>query len=144
MKKYIKYIILLVLVIICIFLIWNTFIKKNPELDKLEKNITQQKEDKINNQDGNESNIPNDEVTISDNPSEIGTVKPIIGEDTVKPKDNSSVIISSETEMLNEKGEELLEELSKQLEQSFNTIESTTGVVDEGILDETKDINVGE
>ena len=57
-----------------------------------------------------------------------------------KEDNNETVILTSETEMLNKKGEELLKELSKELEDSLLTIQESTGVVDSDILDKEQEL----
>lgn len=137
MKKYVIIVIIIALIILSIFSLWFFFIKKNPTLENYEKEFNE-KINAINNQI--EDNQPNNSDPVI-NPD--GEVKPIIDDDKLKPNDGQ-IIISSETKVLNEQGQELLDELSKQLEESFQTISTTTGVIDSEILNNESDINMGE
>lgn len=145
--KYAKYIGILLLVIVCIFLVWYIFFKENKEIQQyMEKfnssvEVTQndiQKEDEENKED---NNVQNDEksplIPEVDNEKDNNQSKnPNEGQEIVpNVEDKKPVILTSETEMLNKQGEELLKELSKELEESILTIEQSTGVVDNNILE---------
>ena len=158
MSKYIKYIVALVLVIVCVFLVWYIFFRENQEIvqymEKFNETvevINQQTDNNENeseniNDSENETNIDKETPPDNDNPDTVD--KPVIDnpqnvdkEPNGKKEDNNeTVILTSETEMLNKKGEELLKELSKELEDSLLTIQESTGVVDSDILDKEQEL----
>lgn len=133
MKKYFKYIAILLLFVLAIFLVWFFFIKKNPQIElyeqKFEDKMNAINEDLNNEEKDNKNNKPSDEEPKNND---------------IFDNNDSQIIISSDNKVLNEQGKKLLDELSKQLEDSFETISSTTGVVDDDILNKESDIKIGE
>ena len=165
MSKYIKYIVALVLVIVCIFLVWYIFFRENQEIVQyMEKfnetvEVVNKQTDNNNNENVNDSendaNIDkeappeNVDKPVIDNPQNVDKETSDGGkhhgkesnrENGKKEDNNETVILTSETEMLNKKGEELLKELSKELEDSLLTIQESTGVVDSDILDKDQEL----
>lgn len=141
-----KYVIIVILIVVCVFLTWYVFVRENVEIVEYM--------DKFNNAtevvQGNVDNEPDDLPPDSDLPPD-GDLPPdntnIGGEVVQKPdteptidSNQGSVILTSETEMLNKQGEELLKQISKELENSILTIKQSTGVVDDDILNKEQDL----
>ena len=164
MSKYIKYIVAIVLVIVCVFLVWYIFFRENQEIVRYMEKFNETVE-VVNKQTDNESEDVNDsendtnidketppdnvDKPVIDNPQNVDKETSDGGkhhgkesnrENGKKEDNNETVILTSETEMLNKKGEELLKELSKELEDSLLTIQESTGVVDSDILDKEQEL----
>lgn len=157
MAKYAKYlIIVLAVAIISVVLIWYVFIKPNDEvtkyMEKFEQNIPIAQQDVQKNQPDNEvigtnEIIPNNETNIDNKENENDNKENNAQEynnNNKEDKDNKeetpNVILASETEMLNKQGEELLKQISEELENSILTIKQSTGVVDNDMLNNDTEI----
>lgn len=151
MTKYAKYIILLVLAIICMILIWYIFMKPNDELTKYMDDFSKQTQQIQQNVEVNGSVIDNNEeqnniteVGNGENEKENQQNQNQQGQDGDSDgdkennqqlqKDPPSVILTSDSEMLNKQGEELLKQISQELEKSILTIQQSTGVVEDEVL----------
>lgn len=151
MTKYAKYIILLVLAVICMILIWYIFMKPNDELTKYMDDFSKQTQQIQQNVEVNGSVIDNNEeqnniteVGNGENEKENQQNQNQQGQDGDSDgdkennqqlqKDPPSVILTSDSEMLNKQGEELLKQISQELEKSILTIQQSTGVVEDEVL----------
>ncbi|MDD4066721.1 MAG: hypothetical protein PHH22_01930 [Clostridia bacterium] len=127
MKKYWKYIIIFLLLILCIFLLQYVFLKENNQLTEYKQKFQEQMQS-INNATGIDDNNINPATNVNSNPAtgiDIPPATSVIDQDPM---------IKSNTELLNKQGEALLKELSRELENSIITIKESDGTVDTNML----------
>lgn len=119
MKKYLKFIIIFLLLILCIFLLQYVFLKENNQLTEYKQKFQEQTQS-IKNTTGIDNNNTNPATDI-----DIPPATSAIDQDPM---------IKSNTELLNKQGEELLKKLSRELEDSIITIKESDGTVDTNML----------
>ncbi len=127
MKKYWKYIIIFLLLILCIFLLQYVFLKENNQLTEYKQKFEEQMQS-INNATGIGNNNLNPATNVNSNPATGIDIPPATSAIDQDP------MIKSNTELLNKQGEALLKELSRELENSIITIKESDGTVDTNML----------